>query len=207
MRYDKNRIACIIFTIGVMQFLLLTSVAAFTYPGDYNYIRYFFSDLGTIVARNGETNSISSKLFFIALTTYAITSIPFWLVTKAMFKESGKERYLSKFGSALGLASTPFMMGIALLPFDTQLTAHIIVAFFFILLHGGGSLLYSIAILLNQRYPKSLGIMGSVLFLTVLLTFVVSLMTHLAPIGAFLQKIVFYGYSIWEFSHIFYVWN
>jgi hypothetical membrane protein len=49
-----GRLACLVTVFGVMQFLLLTFLAAFFYPGGYDYFGYYFSDLGAVIARNGE---------------------------------------------------------------------------------------------------------------------------------------------------------
>ena len=60
-----GRLACLSTIFSSLQFLLLTSVAALFYPGGYDYLGYYFSDLGAVVARNGASNSFSSTLFFI----------------------------------------------------------------------------------------------------------------------------------------------
>lgn len=67
-------------------------LAAFFYPGGYDYYRYYCSDLGAVAAKNGELSSISSSLFFVALTVVATTLIPFWLVLHSLFIESKVEK-------------------------------------------------------------------------------------------------------------------
>ena len=196
-----SRFPHIIFAFGVLQFLLLTFLAAYHYPGGYDYFGYFFSDLGATIARNGEPNLISSMLFCIALIILALSFFPFWTVVHSPFKESQFGR-LSKIGSAFGLMSCPFMIVIALLPFDTMLSAHIIATFLFILFSCIAYLLLSVAIILHPDYPAKSGIMGIVLFMVTLVTFAVSLIPSLISIGAFLQKTIFYGYCVWAFSQI-----
>ena len=195
------RLSCLIFIFGVLQFLLLTFLAAFHYPGGYDYFGYFFSDLGATVARNGEPNSTSSILFSIALIILALTFFPFWMVVRSPFKES-QFGLLSQFGSAFGVMSCPFMIGIALLPFDTMLSAHIVATFLFILFSCIACLLFSIAVILHPNCPTQSGLIGIVLFMVTLVTFAVSLAPSLVSIGAFLQKTVFYGYCVWAFSQI-----
>jgi len=58
-----GQIACIIIVFGALQFFILTFAAAFVYPGGFDYFGYFFSDLGAVLAKNGELNYISSALF------------------------------------------------------------------------------------------------------------------------------------------------
>ena len=148
-----NRLACIITIFGVLQFLLLTFIATFMYPGGYDYFGYYFSDLGAVVARNGELNTISKTLFSVTLIIIALTLIPFWLLIRSLFTKSRREKILSKIGSTLGLISSPFIIGVALFPMDTYLELHLLVSLLFVLLFVLAALLYSIAIKFNQNYP------------------------------------------------------
>lgn len=197
-----NRLICTIVIFGVLQFFLLTFLAAFYYPGGYDYFKYYFSDLGAVVAKNGETNSISSTFFFISLTVVALALIPFWLIIRLLFTESRVERILSVLGSALGLVSSPFIIGIALFPIDTQLETHILVTLIFFLLFTLATLLYSIAIILNQQYSNYIGLVGVILFIISLIVFI----NPLAPYVAFLQNIIAYGYFIWIVGPLYLVW-
>ena len=144
-----GQLACIVTVLGIVQFFLLTFVAALLYPGGFDYLGYFFSDLGAVIAKNGEPNSISSALFSIAVVTVAVTLIPFWLMTHSLFKKSKLEKILSLLGSTLGLISFPFLIGVAISPMDTQLETHIIMTLVFFSLFVLATLLYSVAIILN----------------------------------------------------------
>lgn len=197
-----SRFTCTIAIFGVLQFILFTFIAAFYYPGGYNYFEYYFSDLGAVVAKNGEMNSISSTLFFMTLTVVAIALIPYWLIIRLLFAESRVERIFSVLGSALGLVSSPFIIGIALFPIDTQLETHILVTLIFFLLFTLATLLYSIAIILNKHYSNYIGFTGVVLFVISIVIF----LDPLAPHVAFLQNIVAYGYFIWVLGPIYLVW-
>jgi hypothetical protein len=116
-----------------------------------------------------------------------------------LFKESRVEKVLSILGSALGLISSPFIIGVALFPIDTQLETHILLTLTFFSLFVLATLLYSIAIILNRNYPNYFGIVGLVLFAISL----VILIDPLAPYVAFLQTIVIYGYFIWVLIPIY----
>jgi hypothetical protein len=193
------RLACIVTVFGVVQFIFLTFLAALFYPGGFDFFGYYFSDLGAAVAKNGEPNSISSVLFPATLILVALALVPFWLVIYSLFKESRVEKVLSILGSALGLISSPFIIGVALFPIDTQLDTHILLTLTFFSLFVLASLLYSIAIILNRNYPNYFGIVGLVLFAISL----VILIDPLAPYVAFLQTIVIYGYFIWVLIPIY----
>lgn len=197
-----GRLACVVTVFGVLQFLLLTFLAALFYPGRYDYFRYYFSDLGAVAAKNGEPNMISRALFSVALTIVALALIPFWLVIRRSFTESRVERVFAAVGSASGLISSPFIIGVALFPIDTQLDAHILVTLTFFSLFVLASLLYSIAITLKKSYSNYSGLAGVVLFAISL----VILMDPLASHVAFMQTIVTYGYFIWVLVQIFLVW-
>jgi len=200
-----GRLACLVAISGLAQFLLLTFLAALFYPGGYDYFGDYFSDLGAVEARNGEPNSISRSLFSVALTIIALALIPFWLITQRLFRESTAERVLSKLGSALGLLSSPFTIGVFLFPIDTQLEAHFIVTLILVSLFAVASLLYSIAIILNQNYPNYLGLIAFVLLAISVASFVASLGEP--SLGAFLQKIVAYGYFIWTLIPTYLFWS
>ena len=200
-----GRLACLVAIFGVGQFLLLTFLATLFYPGGYDYFGYYFSDLGAVEARNGEPNSISRSLFSMALTIIALSLIPFWSIIHRLFRESTVERVLGILGSALGLLSSPFTIGVGLFPIDTQLETHFIVTLILVLLFAVASLLYSIAIILNQNYPNYLGLMAFILLVISIASFATSL--NYPSLGAFLQKISAYGYFIWTLIPTYLFWS
>ena len=200
---DLKRFLCQITIFGVFQFILLTYVAGLFYPGGYDYFGYYFSDLGALTARNGESNSISSKIFSITLTATALSLIPFWIIIRSLFTGSGTLKTLSNIGSLLGLASTPFIIGVGLFPLDTRQETHLMVTLTFFSLFTLATLMYSIAIILDKRYPSSLGIIGLILF-------GVSVLVYLNPLASYvavLQNILAYGYFLWILIPIKLLWS
>ena len=197
------RLACMVSVLGVVQFFLLTFLAALFYPAGFDYLGYYFSDLGAVVAKNGEPNPISSTLFSVTVITVALSLIPFWLIIRSLFTESRLEKVLSILGSALGLISFPFLIGVALSPIDTQLETHILLTLIFFSLFVFATLLYSIAIMLNRDYSNYFGLVGLILFAISL----VILIDPLATYVPFLQTIVLYGYFAWVILQTFLVWR
>ena len=187
---------------GALQFFLLTFAAAFVYPGGFDYFGYFFSDLGAVIAKNGELNYISSALFSIALVIVAVALVPFWLIMRSPFTKSKREKVLSILGSSFGLVSFPFLIGVAISPIDSQLDTHVIMTLIFFSLFVLATLLYSVVIMLNQDYPRYSAIVGFVLF--GISTFI--LIDPLASYVAFLQTIILYGYFAWVLMQTFLVW-
>ena len=178
---------------GIFQFFLLTFLAAFFYPGGYDYFTYYFSELGAVFARNSDANTISATLFLIALTAVSITLIPFWLSLPKYFSKSKLERILSLFGSGIGLLCTPLLIGVALFPLDTQLEVHFVFVMAHFLLFSLAILLYSIIFILNRQKTLPLAILG----LATLAIGIFLMVNPMSPNAAFLQKVVVYSYFIW----------
>ena len=191
--WRSNHLAYRVCVIGVAQFLLLTLTAALTYPGGYDFTGYYFSDLGATRARNGEPNAISSALFSTALSAIAIALVPFWFAAGSAPDGSRFERVLSVLGSALGLLSSPFVVGVALAPMDTMLDAHMLMFLVFFPLFMSASLAHSVSMLINRRQPARAGVLGLALFAISLLV----LKDPLNPYVPLLQKVLIYGYFSW----------
>ena len=180
-------------SFGVIQFFLLTLSATMFYPGMFDIYGQYFSELGATVARNGELNSVSSSLFLIANLVIALTLVPFWVEIPSLLKDTRGMKAMGKLGSALGLMSSPFMMATALFPIDTQPDMHFRMFLIFFPLFNLASLLYSMAIMFDQRIDKKPGSLG-------LLLFALSILVLIDPLASYvplLQKIILYGYFIW----------
>jgi hypothetical membrane protein len=189
----STRVTKGIILFGVFQFFLLTFLAAIFYPGGYDYFGYYFSDLGAVLARNSEANTVSAILFFIALTTVSITLVPFWLGLVRPFNQSGAGRFLSLLGSGLGLLCTPLLIGVAVFPLDTQLEIHFLLVITHFILFSLAILFYSISISINRQYPSSIALLG----LIVIALGMALILNPMSSYAAFLQKVVVYCYFIW----------
>jgi len=180
-------------SLGVIQFIFLTFLAAMFYPRGFNFFSQYFSELGATVASSGELNSVSSSLFLVSNVVIGLTLIPFWLRIPSILGDTRGVKAAGKIGSALGIMSSPFIIGAALCPFDTKLEMHFRMFFVFFPLFNVASLVYSIAIILEKRINEKYGVYG-------LLLFVISIWVILNPLASYvciLQKIILYGYFIW----------
>ena len=182
-----------IILFGVLQFFFLTFLAAIFYPGGYDYFGYYFSDLGAITARNGEANTVSGPLFFLALTTVSITCVPFWVALPRFFDQSRGERIPSVIGSAMGLVCSPLLIGVALFPLDTQLETHFVLVLTHFSLFSISILSYSIALILGRRHHYSFSLLG----LIALSIGILLMVNPTATYSALLQKAVVYVYFAW----------
>jgi len=149
--------------IAAIQFVLLTLIAMPLYAGGtgtdpsntgYSFFRNFFSSLGLIVAPNGEPNTVSAILFFIALLFAGLSLVVYFIVEPQFFWHKRSLRILSILGSIVGVFTGLCFMGVAFTPADLFLDAHawfVINAFrsFLVVV-----LFYTFAILLNRDYPN-----------------------------------------------------
>lgn len=197
-----GRLACLSTIFSSLQFLLLTTLAALFYPGGYDYLGYYFSDLGAVVARNGTSNSFSSTLFFITLTLTGLTMIPLWLILPSLFRESTVEKVMSILGSIIGLIVVPLLIATGIFPMDTQPELHGFFARYMFLSFGIAILIYSIAIVFNQNYSNFYSIIGLAIFILV----IIYVFVELGDLSTFVQKVIVYSYILWAFIQVFRIW-
>lgn len=149
---------------GCVQFLVLSTIAMFFYPGGtysdeettgYTFTQNFFSDLGRTAAHNGDSNTVSMVLFIVALSLAGLSLIIFFLMVPPHFAENRTARRLSIAGSTVGVISGIGFIGIAAVPADVNLTLHRL----FVYIAFTGFLfvvfLYSAAILKSRTYPRA----------------------------------------------------
>lgn len=158
-----RRWAFILGMVGCVQFVLLTVVAMFLYPGGsytdhdatgYSFWINFFSDLGRTRTFGDLPNAASMALFVTALSLAALTLVPSFAAMPRLFAENRASRKLSIAGSTFGVISAVAYLGIACMPADVNLTVHrlfVEVAFSAFLLVV---VLYSAAILRDRDYPN-----------------------------------------------------
>ena len=110
----RNKIIFLTAMINCLQFLLLTTIAMFFYPGgtfsDPNTIGYsiwnnLFSDLGRYIAHSGESNLISFFMYNISLFLMGALYIPYFLV---YFSASATSSISKPITSAFGLIPNIF---------------------------------------------------------------------------------------------------
>jgi len=158
-----RRWAFILGMVGCVQFVLLTVVAMFLYPGGsysdhdatgYSFWINFFSDLGRTQTFSEHSNTASMSLFITALSLASLTLVAAFVAMPHLFAQNGAARKLSVAGSIFGTASAAAYLGVACAPADVNLTVHKVfvqIAFSSFLLVV---VLYSAAILRDRDYPN-----------------------------------------------------
>ena len=202
---SMGRLSCSFAVLGVILFVLFTFLAMLSYPGGYDFISYHFSDLGSVFAKNGDLNTLSSFFFRFALFFITLSLIPFWLVIPSLFIESRLGMSLSICGSISGLLASPFIFGVALFPLDTHFSLHMVFTLIFVSFFSTAIFLYSVAILFTRKYPFYLSFLGFLLMILLFAIFPLSLSGSF--LGALLQKVAMYGCFVWVLIPVFLVWN
>jgi len=147
--------------INCIQFLLLTNVAMFFYPGGtfsdpntvgYSFFRNLFSDLGRYTAHSGESNLISFLIYNISLFLMGVLFIPYFVAFPRFFIEKGMGKGYSIAGSSLGIVVSVSMLGASLTPADLFYIIHVsfgVIKFMTLL---PLVIFYTIAILQNKSF-------------------------------------------------------
>lgn len=198
-----KRLACLIAVIGTLQMIALTLIAMILYPDGYSFSYHYFSHLGLTHTPNGSDNTVCQILFIIALVGAAISLIPFWVVMTTIFTDLEGVKYLSYFGSILGLLSSPFLIGVAIFPGDTHGALHSISARNFFLLFAVAILVYSIAIFFNKDYQNISAIVG-IIFSIIIVLFIFRFFSAINPI---MQKTIIYCFCLWGAFQITKIWK
>ncbi len=158
-----RRWAFILGMTGCVQFILLTVLAMFLYPGGthadqdtagYSFWTNFFSDLGRTRTFSDQSNTASMVLFVIALSLASLALGIAFAAMPRLFSGSRRTHYLSIAGSVFGVLSALAYLGIASCPSNLNLSLHrlfVYIAFCSFLLVV---VLYSAAIFLNKDYPN-----------------------------------------------------
>lgn len=149
--------------VGCVQFVILTVLAMWFYPGGtsadpttqgYSFFTNFFSELGLTRTYNGGPNAISFILFFVALTLAGAALALFFVVFRSFFVQSGVTRVLSAIGSLFGVLSGICFIGVACTPANLRPALHGQFVMWAFQAFPVAVILYAIAILLHKSYPK-----------------------------------------------------
>jgi len=155
--------AFVLAMVGCVQFIVLTTVAMFHYPGGtytnhdavgYSFWYNFFSDLGRRATFSGASNTVPHILFVTALCFAALMLALAFAALPRLFTKVKSARRLAVLGSIVGIISVISYIGIASLPADLHLPTHklfVYIAFTAFLLVVA---LYSSAIFRNRAYPN-----------------------------------------------------
>ncbi|NHI93887.1 MAG: DUF998 domain-containing protein [Candidatus Lokiarchaeota archaeon] len=188
---------------GAIQFIILTIIAMFFYPSGYVFWTDHFSNLGLIYTYSipKKLNLISFTLFVVTMILGGISFLPFWLSIPSKFKDKTETKIISWICLLTGVASSVFMILIAIFPADFFPFQHVFAAVGFFLLFTIAVLFHSLLILKNEKYGYGFSLIG---FITTIFgtIYVVGLWTGMyggifGTLDAIIQKFAVYSFIIW----------
>ena len=231
MKIKNWKWAFVLVMVNCCQFLILTNIAMFFYPGgtitDPNTSGYslwlnLFSDLGRFITPSGESNLIAFVLYNTSLFLMGVLFIPYFRAMPQLFKnrEGNKVegRGFCVAGSIIGIPIAISMVGASLTPADLLYGIHVSFGFIKFILLIPQVFLYSMAIFQNKIYPNLYAyffmIFGVMQLIFVSIMFLSVSQEELSIIFAAGQNIVVYamtvcylieGYGAWKlmkFHHL-----
>lgn len=149
--------------VGCVQFVVLTAIAMFFYPGGtiadpttrgYSFFTNFFSELGLTRTHSGGPNTVSFILFFVALTLAGAGLALFFVAFRSFFVQSRAGRVLSAVGTLFGVISGICFIGVAFTPANLWRELHGQFVMWAFQAFPVAAILYGAAILLHKSYPK-----------------------------------------------------
>jgi len=224
MKTKNWKWAFVLVMVNCCQFLILTNIAMFFYPGGtitdpntsgYSLWKNLFSDLGRFITPSGESNLIAFALYNISLFLMGLLLIPYFIAMPQLFKDKEgikvEGRGFCVAGSIIGIPIAVSMIGASLTPADLLYGIHVSFGFVKFILLIPQVLLYSMAIFQNKRYPKRYAyifmIFGVMQLIFVSIMFFSVSQEELSIIFATGQNIVVYamtacflieGYGAWK---------
>ncbi|MFW9848677.1 MAG: DUF998 domain-containing protein [Candidatus Thorarchaeota archaeon] len=144
-----------------VSFVILTFILMAMYPGGYDFLTNYFSQLGLSVI-NGVDTPFNWFLFAVATTLSGMLSIPFWLSIRTVFTETTPLKGISGIGTILGIIAGPCLAGVGIFAGDLYGYQHGMSTLLFFLLFAIAIAVYSIGILLNPNYENVYALVGIV---------------------------------------------
>ena len=199
---NRKKIFGIIGVIGLVQFLLFSTVAMFFYSGGtswnklaegYTFWHNVMSDLGRTVSYSGLSNTISSKIFNSSLMIFGISIIIIYLNMSRSFLLSKNFVSLIKI---IGIISGLGMIGVALTPDDILSDEHMLAVWIWILSLTTVLILLIVSKVIHQIYDSILYVSAILLF-AVLIHIGQGLLDMWSPTVATTQKVVVYLNVLW----------
>ena len=182
-------LAIVAFTV---YYSFILAAAAF-YPGGYEFLTDYYSDLGRTFTLEGDPNLFSMLLFVIGTLLTGLMFIPFWLTFYKIFHQSRFTMNLGKLGSMFGILALYSLFGIALIPIDVNLDLHAFSSVAYYLAITFSLFCYSLAIILDGDYPNYSGYVGMSIVIFELL-FVVGVFAEIEPI---IKKVTSLCFAFW----------
>lgn len=199
---NRKKVGGIVGAIGLMQFLLFSTIAMFYYGGGtswnklaegYTFWHNVMSDLGRTVSYSGLSNTVSSTIFNSSLIIFGISIIIIYLsLSKTFLPYKRIINYIKIIGIISGLG----MIGVALTPDDILSDEHMLAVWIWILSLSTVLILFILSKVTHQIYD-SIFYVSAILLVAVFVHIGQGLLDMWSPIVATTQKIVVYLNVLW----------
>lgn len=162
----KLRLVAYQVILGVILFLILSTINMYIYPGgfhinyhvfpmdQYSFIYNNLSDMGMLYTFTGEPNFTSAALF---TTTITLTGTSFLIYVRyfpQIFHTDSKSYKIARRGSIIGIISSAAFIGVAWTPWDILIVPHMMFVFTAFLLSIVFNIFFAISILKEKSYPN-----------------------------------------------------
>jgi hypothetical protein len=193
-----KRLGAYLGIIGGIQFIIITAIIMLIYPPPgYNFFLNSFSSLGLTIT-NGVPTPHHHFLFALACTIAAACLIVFFLSLRTLFTNTTALIILSWIGTIFGIASAPFLSGLAIFAGDVFPSQHGTFTQLFFLLISTAIIIYTIAIFLNSDYGNLYALIGLVIAIFCYV-YLAGIIIHDPLIGSnAMQKLAVYGLVLWS---------
>ena len=199
---NRKKVGGMVGAIGLMQFLLFSTIAMFYYGGGtswnklaegYTFWHNVMSDLGRTVSYSGLSNTVSSTIFNSSLIIFGISIIIIYLsLSKTFLPYKRIINYIKIIGIISGLG----MIGVALTPDDILSDEHMLAVWIWILSLSTVLILFILSKVTHQIYD-SIFYVSAILLVAVFVHIGQGLLDMWSPIVATTQKIVVYLNVLW----------
>ncbi|MFT4667842.1 MAG: hypothetical protein ACI8YQ_001751 [Polaribacter sp.] len=164
MQKTKNwrQIFIYIGLLGAIQFILLTVLAMWLYPGgtihepeleSYSFFTNYFSDLGRTYTFDRTPNSLCHNLFKATLSITGASLILFFIAIPGLFDAEASKVCIS-IAALFGIAAGLCYIAIGWVPWDVDYWNHVGYVRTGFLAFLGMTIFYSFAILFDLEYPN-----------------------------------------------------
>ena len=199
---NRKKVGGIVGAIGLLQFLLFSTIAMFYYSGGtswnklaegYTFWHNVMSDLGRTVSYSGLSNTVSSTIFNSSLIIFGISIIIIYLSLSKTFLPYKR---IINYIKIIGIISGIGMIGVALTPDDILSDEHMLAVWIWILSLSTVLILFILSKVTHKIYDNIFYVSAILLF-AVLIHIGQGLLDMWSPIVATTQKIVVYLNVLW----------
>jgi len=145
-------LAVILFILS-MSFYPGGTIKDINHPG-FDFLYNTMSDLGSITAVNGESNTISRSLYISAILVTGITVIPYYLIAPSFFQKRKATKWLSIIATSLGMVQAILYIIMAFTPVDTNPIIHNRLIYSSPAFLYAAIFIYTIVYFLDKDFPK-----------------------------------------------------